>query len=246
VTERGETTTQATKRKHEQASQQLATYEQLFSMIQTQDERSVTEIIRWIRSGHTADSIVRRANTGVDFAMLDPERHAFDIFLVNLAHSTGSLRQILRLAMSVSTRSPRAEPPDPQRLHMLCNRIVHFSYMENMLHMPQTLSPVSCVLLNQAEQPSSADTYSTIAIQDEYPRDGAENSDDVPPHRVPAVPWTTITSDDGAVSHLISLFLAWNNPGWRYVEADIFLKGTPELCTDHPFIEPCSLLHPRG
>jgi hypothetical protein len=215
-------------------------------MIQTQDERSVTEIIRRIRSGHTAESIVRRANTGVDSAMLDPERHAFDMCLVTLAHSTGSLRQILRLAMSVSTRSPKAEPPDPQRFEMLCNRIVHFSYMENMLHTPKRLSPVSRGLLNHADQPSGADTYSTIAIQDEYSRDGADNSDDVPPHRVPAVPWTTITPDDGAVSHLVSLFLAWINPGWRYVEADIFLKGTPKLCTEYPFIEPCGLLHLRG
>jgi hypothetical protein len=215
-------------------------------MLRTQDERSVTEILRWIRSGHTADSIVRRANTGVDIAMLDPERHAFDTFLVTLAHSTGSLRQILRLAMSVSTRSPRAEPPDPLRFQMLCNRIVHFSCVENMLHMPKRLSPVSRVLLNQAEQPSSADTCSTVAIQDEYCRDGAGNPDDVPPHRVPAVPWTTITSDDGAVSHLISLFLAWINPGWRFVEADIFLKGTSKTHTDRPCIEPCSLLHLRG
>lgn len=214
-------------------------------MIQTQDERSVSEILHWIRSGHTADSIVQRANSGVDFASLDPEKHALDTLLINLAHSTGSLRQILRLAMSVSTGFPRAEVPDPQCFRLLCNRTVHLSYMENMLRSSKRLGIVPREFLDQAEQPSSAATHNTITMQDEYPGDDWDSLD-VPPHQVPAAPWTTLSSDDDAVSHLISLFLAWNNPGWRYVEADLFLKGIPKLCTDHPFIESCSLLHPRG
>jgi hypothetical protein len=62
-----------------------------------------------------------------------------------------------------------------------------------------------------------------------YPRSKGENiesQDDYPsPHQVPATPWTTITESDEAVSHLVSLFLAWINPNWRFVEQDLFLHG---------------------
>lgn len=238
-TDRGETATQAAKRKHEAASQQLATYTQLFNMIATQDERNVAEIVRWIRSGHAADAIVQSASTGFDVAMVDSEKRALDTLLINLAHSTGSLRQILRLAMAVSTGFPKAEAPDPQRFRLLRNRIVHFSYVENMLlRLPEQLSPVPRVSLDQAEQPSSANAQSTIAMRDVYPQDGTENPD-IAPHQVPSAPWTTLTSDDDAVSHLVSLFLAWLNPGWRFVEADIFLRGKVKLCTFLPSIELC-------
>lgn len=42
---------------------------------------------------------------------------------------------------------------------------------------------------------------------------------------VPALPWTHITDDDVAVSHLVSLFLAFLNPFYRFVEEDLFLQG---------------------
>lgn len=203
-------------------------------MIATQDERSVAEIVHWIRSGRTADAIVQSASTGFAVATVDSERHALDTLLINLAHSTGSLRQILRLAMAVSTGLAKVEAPDPQRFQLLRNRIVHFSYMENMLsRMPKQLSPVPRAVLNRVEQPSSVGILPSITMLDEYLENGTESSD-VPPHRVPAAPWTTLTSDDDAVSHLVSLFLAWLNPGWRFVEADIFLRGKAKLCTFTP------------
>jgi len=214
-------------------------------MIATQDERSVAEIVRWIRSGHTADAIVQSTSTGFAATMVDSEKHALDTLLINLAHSTGSLRQILRLAMAVSTGFPKAEAPDPQRFQLLRNRIVHFSYVENIVsRLPEQLSPVPRMFLDQAEQPSSAGAQPTIAMRDVYPQDGTESSD-IPPHQVPAAPWTTLTSDDDAVSHLVSLFLAWLNPGWRFVEADIFLRGKAKLCTFRPIIEPSNFVFTR-
>lgn len=208
-------------------------------MIATQDERSVAEIVRWIRSGHTADAIVQSASTGFAVTMVDSQNHALDTLLINLAHSTGSLRQILRLAMAVSTGFPKAEVPDPQRFQFLRNRIVHFSCVENvLLRVPEQLSPVPRMSFDQAGQPSSAGAQPTIAMRDGYPQDGTKSSD-IPPHQVPAAPWTTLTSDDDAVSHLVSLFLAWLNPGWRFVEADIFLRGKAKLCTFLPSIRLC-------
>ena len=56
---------------------------------------------------------------------------------------------------------------------------------------------------------------------------------------VPAQPWTKLTTDDALVSHLVTVFLNYNNVYWRYVEEDIFLRNmqggvSNELCS--PFL----------
>lgn len=56
---------------------------------------------------------------------------------------------------------------------------------------------------------------------------------------VPAQPWTKLTTDDALVSHLVTVFLNYNNVYWRYVEEDVFLRsmqrGVPdEFCS--PFL----------
>jgi len=53
---------------------------------------------------------------------------------------------------------------------------------------------------------------------------------------VPAQPWTKLTKDDALVSHLVTVFLNYNNVYWRYVEEDIFVRsmqsGLPdEFCS---------------
>jgi hypothetical protein len=40
-----------------------------------------------------------------------------------------------------------------------------------------------------------------------------------------AQPWTKLTTDDAFVSHLVTVFLNYNNVYWRYVEEDLFLHG---------------------
>jgi hypothetical protein len=180
-------------------------------MIETQDERRAADIVRWIRAGRSAGDVVELANKNRAISLLDPQALAVQAFLVNLAHSTGSLRQIVRLATSISTSSIGGQIPNPLEFQVMCDRIVRFSYMEDML-------------LNGDAKRSSDDARDTTTL----PKDPL--LDDTwmlrfPPHRVPALPWTTITTDDDAVSHLVSHFLNWVNPGWRFVEADLFLKG---------------------
>jgi hypothetical protein len=53
---------------------------------------------------------------------------------------------------------------------------------------------------------------------------------DQPPFPVPAAPWTALTTDDEAVSHLVSLFIVWINPTWRFLETDLFLMGEWQSC----------------
>lgn len=63
---------------------------------------------------------------------------------------------------------------------------------------------------------------------------------DIPLFQVPAKPWTTVTDDDGLVSHLISLYFTWDHPCWQLVNQTAFLLHmrtgdlSSEYCT--PFL----------
>lgn len=47
---------------------------------------------------------------------------------------------------------------------------------------------------------------------------------DHPPIQVPASPWTAIVDDDGAVSHLVSVYFTWHNCAYSGIEPDIFVR----------------------
>jgi len=42
--------------------------------------------------------------------------------------------------------------------------------------------------------------------------------------KVPAKPWTSVTTDNNFVSHLVSLYLTWWNPYYRSVDPDLFVR----------------------
>lgn len=62
-------------------------------------------------------------------------------------------------------------------------------------------------------------------------------SDD-PLLRVPSRPWTTITDDDGFVSHLLSLWLAWSAPFFNWVDTELFLNDMKSGKGDSGFCSP--------
>lgn len=71
-------------------------------------------------------------------------------------------------------------------------------------------------------------------LNDERPNGNGKNA-----IQVPAQPWTKLTKDDALVSHLVTVFLNYNNEYWRYVKEDVFLhsmqSGVPdEFCS--PFL----------
>ncbi|KAL9617570.1 MAG: hypothetical protein Q9160_007640 [Pyrenula sp. 1 TL-2023] len=57
-----------------------------------------------------------------------------------------------------------------------------------------------------------------------YRKTGVARLADCPPYQVPASPWTTVTSDDGLVSHLISVWLTWDKPLHNVVDEGLFLR----------------------
>lgn len=48
---------------------------------------------------------------------------------------------------------------------------------------------------------------------------------DEAPIKVPAKPWTSVTDDDDLVSHLVSLYFAWDYPVHAFLDQEVFLKS---------------------
>lgn len=49
---------------------------------------------------------------------------------------------------------------------------------------------------------------------------------DEPVVRIPAQPWTTVTKDDDAVSHLFSIYLTWQHQTYPAFDPDIVIRET--------------------
>ena len=47
---------------------------------------------------------------------------------------------------------------------------------------------------------------------------------DDPPIKVPAKPWTNVTNNDNAVSHLISVYFTLHNASYPTVDQDVFTR----------------------
>lgn len=58
------------------------------------------------------------------------------------------------------------------------------------------------------------------------------------PIKVPAKPWTTVTDDDGLVSHLVSLYFTWDYPFHCFMDGSVFIKHMAIGKTDSPFCNP--------
>lgn len=222
-TQLGETHARATKRKLDEISQACEEYEKLFELLKTRDEQDTAEIVRRIRLGHNPDSILHFVRTrDAALALPHPHRIALETFLVNLAHSTGSLQDVVRLAMDSTTL---IQLPSPEDFRVLCNRIVYLPFLDALLrrssgqvHRDLPASPRAIARSALIDDQNESDQQQEILDGDIY-------RDQYPPHCVPAAPWTKITTSDEAVSHLVSVFLTWINPTWRFVEADLFLLG---------------------
>ena len=59
---------------------------------------------------------------------------------------------------------------------------------------------------------------------------------------VSASPWTSLTANDHAVSHLVTIFLTYINPYWRCVEEDLFLKSMRRPAENSTYCSSC-LVH---
>lgn len=58
---------------------------------------------------------------------------------------------------------------------------------------------------------------------------------DEPPFVVPATPWTSVVSDDGLVSNLISLWITWDKLRHDWIEESLFLPAMRSRNLDSPY-----------
>lgn len=59
------------------------------------------------------------------------------------------------------------------------------------------------------------------------------------PIKVPAYPWTSVTSSDDLVSHLISIWFTWIHPWWQWIDKSLFLEAMTNRDLSSPFCTPC-------
>ena len=59
-----------------------------------------------------------------------------------------------------------------------------------------------------------------------------------PLFRLPAQPWTTVTTDDQLVSYLISLFLTWDHMYMSLLDRDRFVEAMARGKLDTPYCSP--------
>ena len=72
-----------------------------------------------------------------------------------------------------------------------------------------------------------------------YNREAHEDPTDRALFQVPAYPWTTVTSDDAFVSHLISLWFTWSHPFLNWVDRDLFIQSMQSQDKESQFCSPC-------
>lgn len=223
ATHDGETHSQASKRRHEEMARSHDVYAEIFYMLGHRSERHAAEILSRVRSGHDPQAVLRLAKMGdVSSVVPDPGRLALEAFLVLLAHSTGSLQDIIRVAKPALDPAKRNDLPNLQAFLEFRNRIVRLPRVEALLRRFERVSYRS--LLGGATKSSDSSPQPELVTQSNpVENDDGTSGGSHTPYQVPAAPWTSVTASDEAVSHLVSLFLAWINPTWRFVEQDLFL-----------------------
>lgn len=61
---------------------------------------------------------------------------------------------------------------------------------------------------------------------------------EIPFFELPAKPWTEVTTDNGFVSHLISLWLTWDHVCRNWIDKDLFIAAMKSGDVNSPFCSP--------
>jgi hypothetical protein len=125
------------------------------------------------------------------------------LFLFALIQSTAPLHEVAGVASSFLRDRSIILPPSSSYKHF-CDKVI-------------TLEKLGFLL-------SDTDAGAKAGVESSNVRRMLQEHERPPPTWVPAAPWLAGTSD-WMVSHLVSLFFAYLNQSWRYVEQDLFLKG---------------------
>ncbi|KAF2217846.1 hypothetical protein CERZMDRAFT_92489 [Cercospora zeae-maydis SCOH1-5] len=197
-----ETPQQARKRRHQELARTTEDLKQLYDILAGEDEAKAIEVFQRIRKGDDVDSLLAYLQHGAihqsNSAALDDVLRR--LFLFNLVESTATLEEVASTSRSVLANK-RVSLPSADVYENLQDRIVTLDHMSGFL----------------------TDANAAGAIEGPKPP-FEENESAGPPYWVPAQPWLPNTCDKEA-SHLLSLFFAYPNLCWRFVEIKSFLKA---------------------
>ncbi|KAF2721038.1 hypothetical protein K431DRAFT_84247 [Polychaeton citri CBS 116435] len=211
-----ETRQQAAKRKFDE-------YHEVYSQILGGSESQALNIVHRIRKGEQLDSILRYPQR-VSVEETIPatyERRQKQNFLVNLSQSTGSLHEVVDLASSVFSPLTGISLPDQREFQQLKDSLM-------------TIKVLSDIVADTKRDGQLVGPSRTPRPHAHIP----DGSHDGPIFWVPALPWTTLIESSYAVSHIISIFLVYINPYWRFVEEDLFLRAMREGDMDSGYCSP--------
>ena len=194
----GETHAQATKRKYEEAEEQRSLLFELIRDLAFQDDRTALTRLRALRAESDVDGVL--SNYWHAAPALSSDRVAQHLLLTNLALSTANLENLVAFANEYAANPRSTLAAD---LGGVLNRIIQ---------------PEALVRLAQngsiPRQLGSTEVLQTIAV-----------GHDDPTYMVPVAQWTHLIKDDVVFSRLISTFINYANPYWRYIEEDLFLAN---------------------
>lgn len=128
-----------------------------------------------------------------------------------------------------------------------CSGDTRISALLNLIRSNASLSELKTYIdeqLRRAQSPELAKAHDEISRLEEASSRTHRNVLDVkrlcdqPVFRVPAKPWTTVTDDDGLVSHIISLYFTWFNPCFSWMDRDVFIRDMGEGDLESQFCSP--------
>ena len=229
----GETRMRASKRKYEDLEQE---HNALLELIDIAALRSdARDILQQVKNGRKVGDLLGLLKEGdITYqAHLRTSPRTRRMLLGLLIQSTASLDEIIltapRLAESQLDIAWDSPSPSSQAL------------TGRTLDAADIISATEGTIAVDAQPIAEQSTHGTGELSNgRYRRHGERpNGNDKNAISVPAQPWTKLTTDDALVSHLVTVFLNYNNVYWRYVEEDIFLRnmqnGVPnEFCS--PFL----------
>lgn len=220
----GETHPGALKRKYDEVERACGIYKKLVHEVATNSERNAIEVFRRLNRGQSPGSVLRSIEAGdVASTVSNQSQMVETAFLVCLATSTGSLKAITTLA---SDSSAKLELLDTIDLRPLRDSIVHLPSLENLVRRSRSRGVQLSALCNSDGTPGPWQDTRLISTRPEIVGRVTDDYTNLKTrYQVPAAPWTKITHSSEAISHLISVFLAWVNPTWRFIVPDLLLRG---------------------
>lgn len=210
-----ETHGQAVKRKYDELARSNDELAELYHLLGTVPQDRALQILQRIRSGETPSAVLRfvkHGNAG-DLPSISVQCNLKQRLFLGLVQSTASLEELVAWLGPIINNWHTLNIPAGEAFRSMRHRIIKLDYLRHVLesqtHRPRPQLTEHAAPAGSARSVPDADRPIPFA----------------PLHRVPASPWTVLTTDDEAISHLVSLFIVFLNDHWRHVEVDLFVES---------------------